>query len=471
MAASQPIPKTIYIGSFAHCISLNELEVCERGAIGVDEEGVIRFVERNVSNEEDIKLNFGEEWKDAKVVRLEGKGFFFPGFIDTHTHAPQHPNSGLFGKTTLLDWLTTYTFPLEASLSSLPKAHRIYTNFVSRTLSHGTTTCAYYATRHVPATNLLSSICLARGQRALVGRVCMDSLSPPYYRDASTASAVADSRACIEHTRRIDPSGTIVRPIVTPRFAPSCTAPCLAALGALAHETSSFIQTHISENHNEIALVKSLFPHSKSYTDVYDTANLLTPQTILAHAIHLSQDERDTIRARGAKISHCPASNTALTSGCCRVREYLDQGLTVGLGTDVSGGCSPSILEQVRQAIWTSRFVAMGGPGADQPDEKAKLSTCEALYLATRGGAEVVGLADKVGVFEVGREFDAQMVRLGVEVPEVEGESVQDSPVSLFSFESREEMVEKWVYSGDDRNCAVVWVRGRVVHKRKGVVV
>lgn len=408
---------------------------------------------------------------------------------DTHTHAPQHPNTGLFGKTTLLDWLSTYTFPLEASLSSLPKAHRIYTNFVSRTLSHGTTTCAYYATRHVPATNLLSSICLARGQRALVGRVCMDSLSPEYYRDASIPAAIADSRACIDYTRRIDPSGAIVRAIVTPRFAASCTAPCLAALGALADETSTYIQTHISENKNEIALVQDLFPDSTSYTDVYDAANLLTPRTILAHAIHLSAAERATIRARGAKISHCPASNTALTSGCCRVRELLDEGLVVGLGTDVSGGFSPSILEQVRHAIWTSRFVAMGDPGADAPNDNAKLSTCEALYLATRGGAEVVGLADRVGAFEVGREFDAQMVGLGDEVPaeldddvsveqlvqdgdvHAHDKFVQTSPVSVFSFESAEELVEKWVYSGDDRNCKAVWVRGRVVHRREGVVV
>ncbi|CAI6339972.1 unnamed protein product [Periconia digitata] len=482
MAASQTIAKTVYAGAFVHSISLTELEICENGAIGVDEAGVIQFIERNGSEEWKEK----EGWQSAKVVRLDGKGFFFPGFIDTHTHAPQHPNTGLFGKTTLLDWLSTYTFPLEASLSSLPKAHRIYTNFVSRTLSNGTTTCAYYATRHVPATNLLSSICLARGQRALVGRVCMDSLSPEYYRDASIDSAVADSRACVEYTRSIDPTGAIVRPIITPRFAPSCTAPCLAALGALARETHSYIQTHVSENTSEIQLVAQLFPESKSYTDVYDTANLLTEKTILAHAIHLSKQERDTIRARGAKISHCPASNTALTSGCCRVRQLLDEGLTVGLGTDVSGGFSPSILEQVRQAIWTSRFVAMGDPSAGAADGKAKLSTAEALFLATRGGAQVVGLADSVGGFEVGKEWDAQMVTLGEGVADGAGEGqvdvdafevggtstalLESTNVDVFGWESSEELVEKWVYSGDDRNCAAVWVRGRLVHKRNDVV-
>lgn len=296
----------------------------------------------------------------------------------------------------------------------------------------------------------------------------MNMLSPEYYRDASVQDAVRDSKASIDYIRSIDPEGAIVQPIITPRFAPSCTADCLAALGDLAHETAAHVQTHISENKPEIALVQKLFPESSSYTDVYHKARLLTPKTILAHAVHLSRTERDVIRRCGAKISHCPASNTALTSGCCPVRELLDAGLTVGLGTDVSGGFSPSILEEVRQAIWVSRFVAMGSPKADTPSDAAKLSTAEALFLATRGGAAVVGLEDVVGGFDVGKQFDAQMIRLGG----VPNKGVADGafgaaggPVDVFGWESPEEKVEKWVYNGDDRNCVAVWVRGRLVHR------
>ncbi|PSN72100.1 guanine deaminase [Corynespora cassiicola Philippines] len=473
MAASAPIPKTIYLGAFVHSVSLSELEICERGAIGVDEAGLIQFVERGV---EDVEILKGKEgWGSAEIVSVEGDGWFFPGFVDTHTHAPQHPNTGLFGKTTLLSWLDTYTFPLEASLSSLPKAHTIYSNFISRTLSHGTTTCAYYATRHVPATNLLADLCLAKGQRALVGRVCMDSLSPEYYRDESVESAVRDSEASIQHIRTIDPSGAIVRPIVTPRFAPSCTAPCLAALGTLARDADAFVQTHVSENKSEIELVAKLFPDSESYTHVYATADLLGPKTILAHAVHLTDEEQELVKRTDAKISHCPASNTALTSGCAPVRRFLDAGLTVGLGTDVSGGFSPSILEECRQAIWTSRFRAMGTEG-----DKAKLSTEEVLYLATRGGAKVVGLEDRVGGFEVGKEFDAQMVKLGDVVGKpkegtngINGhggfvyKGEEEGPVDVFGWESWDEKVQKWVYSGDDRNTVAVWVRGRLVHQTK----
>ncbi|KAF1978616.1 guanine deaminase [Bimuria novae-zelandiae CBS 107.79] len=470
MAASVPISKTIYLGAFAHCISLANLEICARGAIGVDEQGLIQFVEKEISSPSDVTTKH-PSWASAQIVSVDD-GFFFPGFIDTHTHAPQHPNTGLFGKTTLLDWLETYTFPLEASFEDTRKAGRIYGNFVARTLSHGTTTCAYYATRHVEATNLLTEICLERGQRALVGRVCMDRLSPEYYRDADIESAIRDSKACIDYARKVDEKGEIVRPVVTPRFAPSCTAPCLAELGKLAREEGAFVQTHISENTGECELVKEWFPESESYTHVYDEAALLTERTILAHAIHLSKEERRLIKERGSKISHCPASNTALTSGCCPVRELLDEGITVGLGTDVSGGVSPSILEEARHAIWTSRFVAMSAPSAPVAtlNNAAKLSTAEALYLATRGGAAVVGLEEKIGGFDVGKEFDAQMIRLG-SVPEAGdyegtfGDEGAGGPVDIFGFESPEEKVEKWVYSGDDRNCAAVWVRGRLVHK------
>ncbi|KAI8937040.1 hypothetical protein NX059_006260 [Plenodomus lindquistii] len=462
MAASARIFRTIYTGPFIHSASLTKLEICEKAAIGVDENGTIAFIEKNLDggNVEDVKSR-QEGWSDARVVDVEGTGFYFPGFIDTHTHAPQHPNTGLFGKTTLLDWLQTYTFPMESSFSSVPTAKRIYQNFVSRTLSHGTTTCAYYATIHVPATNLLADICLKRGQRALVGRVCMNSdLSPEYYRDESTETAYNDSKASIEYIRSIDPSGEIVKPIITPRFAPSCTSDCLSAMGKLAKETDAHIQTHISENSGEIALVKELFPDSKSYADVYDTHGLLTPKTILAHCVHLGPEERKTILERKSKISHCPASNTAITSGCSPIRDLLDEGHTIGLGTDVSGGFHPSILENVRQSIWVSRHLAL------QTSDAAKLSTEEALYLATRGGAAVVGLEDKVGGFEVGKEWDAQMISLGSVDEEGSSDAAFDEgPVDLFGWESWPEKIEKWVYSGDDRNTIAVWVRGRLVHR------
>lgn len=386
---------------------------------------------------------------------------------DTHIHASQYPNAGIFGSSTLLDWLETYTFPLESSLSSLPKARRVYNRVVSRTLSHGTTTAAYYATIHVPSTNLLADICLARGQRAFVGRVCMDTMSPEFYRDESPDRAVADTVATIDHIRRIDPDSKLITPIITPRFAPSCTSACLHKLGALVQETDLPCQTHIAENIPELELVRKLFPDSESYAHVYDEAGLLTGRTVLAHAVYLSEQETKLIKARDTGVSHCPASNTALTSGRARVRSLIDAGIKVGLGTDVSGGYSPSILEAARQAILVSRHVAM-----DHGDA-AKLSVDEVLYLATRGGARVLGLENLVGGFEVGMEWDAQMVSCGCveekdEVDEGKGEGGFEGPVDVFGWENWEERVAKWLYCGDDRNTVAVWVKGRLVHRTAG---
>jgi guanine deaminase len=390
---------------------------------------------------------------------------------DTHIHASQYPNTGIFGKSTLLDWLNTYTFPLESSLSSLDLARKVYSRVVARTLANGTTTASYYATIHVPTTNLLADICLARGQRALVGRVCMTELSPPYYRDESVAAAVRASRACIDHARRIDATGALVRPIITPRFAPSCSMECMAALAQLQRDTGAWAQTHISENRPEIELVAKLFPQCSHYAGVYDDAGLLTDRMILAHAVHLSEEELRLVKERGAKISHCPASNTALTSGRSPVRDFLERGIDVGLGTDVSGGFSASILEMVRQTVWVSRHVAMDA------GDRYKLSTEEALYLATRGGAKVVGLPDKIGGFDVGMDFDAQLIGFDVQGKgKDEGEEIEeelkafvekDSPVDIFGWESWENRVNKWVYNGDDRNTFAVWVKGKLVHARK----
>ncbi|KAF1987108.1 guanine deaminase [Aulographum hederae CBS 113979] len=446
----------IFFGRFVHSVSLKELEICEHGGIGVDERGKIVFVERNVKDVQVLLEKPG--WENAKVVRIFANSFMFPGFIDTHIHASQYPNAGIFGSSTLLDWLNTYTFPLESKFQELDVARTVYNRVVSRTLANGTTTASYYATIHVPSTNLLADICLARGQRAFVGRVCMDQNAPDYYRDETVDEVISATRQCIDHIKKIDPEHQLVTPIITPRFAPSCTRQCLDRLGELHKETNLPVQTHISENKGEIQFVKELFPDSTSYADVYEKSGLLTEKMILAHAVHLTEDEKALIKKRDAKISHCPASNTALTSGTAKVRQLVDAGITVSLGTDVSGGFSASILESARQAIWVSRFVAMEG-GDDN-----KLSVAEVLYLATRGGAKTVGLEDQIGGFEVGKDWDVQMINLGEVDEGSEGIKDYTSPVDIFGWESQDNVVAKWLYSGDDRNVVAVWVKGKLVH-------
>lgn len=480
MAACTP-GRSLFLGTAVHSTSLKELECREAMAVCVDEHGIIVAIEPNCDQTKAENTLYGDlGWSPQEViVRSASAGqFFFPGFIgrsvpvltrliythplfflDTHIHASQYPNAGLFGKTTLLDWLNTYTFPMESSLASIEKAETVYKRCIQRTLSHGTTTASYFATTSVPSTNLLADLCLAFGQRAFIGRCCMDTMSPDFYRDTSAATAVADTRATIAHITSIDPTHALVTPIITPRFVPTCTSELMHGLGALQKETGLPVQTHLSENKSEVELVHQLFPSHASYTDVYDAHNLLGPRTILAHAVHLSEEEMDLIRKRQGKVSHCPVSNSSITSGTAKVRTLLDKGIEIGLGTDMSGGYSPSILEAARQALLVSRHVAMEGR------EESKLSVEEVLYLSTRGGAQVVGLEKTLGGFEVGMEWDAQLIGLGQVGSEQEFDT---GPVDIFGWESWPERIAKWLFNGDDRNTLAVWVKGRLVHERKG---
>ena len=300
-------------------------------------------------------------------------------------------------------------------------------------------------------------------------------IHPAYYKDADAESALRDTRESIKAIEEMDAGEGLVMPILTPRFAPSCTAELLTGLGELQKSTGLRVQTHISENLPEVALVKQMFPEQSSYTEVYDTHGLLGPKTVLAHACHLSAEEVQLVKARGASVSHCPVSNSYLGSGFCPVRELLGAGIPVGLGTDVSGGWSCSVLNAAREAGGVSRlrtyaekearYGAEPGKG-EMEKENMKLSVEECLYLATRGGAKCLGLEQTVGAFEVGMEWDAQLVDLGAEIGE-DGRSGARGGVALWGGEGWEARVAKWVYCGDERNTRRVWVRGREVGEEK----
>lgn len=420
------------------------------GRVSIDAGGRITAVDLD----DDGAKGVGVHWADGaeadyESITIPAGSFLFPGFIDTHIHAAQYPNIGIFGESTLLEWLEKYTFPLEASLTDSDLARKVFSRCVDRTLSHGTTTATYYANNSNTSTLILADECLKRGQRALVGRSCMDRPGqvPDYIRDKTTEDAIDGSSQMVDEIRSRDGGRGLIEPIVTPRFAPSCTEACLHGLGRLAKAKNCKIQTHISENRQEVDLVRELYPSSKHYVDVYDTCGLLTDSTILAHAIYLSEEELQVLKARGTKISHCPTSNAALSSGTAPVRQMLDFGLDLGLGTDVSGGYSPSILEAVRHAGLMSRLLSL-----QSGHQGAGLKIAELLWLATRGGARVVGKADRIGGFEVGKEFDAQLIGFP-----------DGGPVDVWEANSTDDRVAKWVWGGDDRNVRKVWVKGRCV--------
>ncbi|CAG8669685.1 7229_t:CDS:2 [Dentiscutata erythropus] len=446
----------IFYGTLIHSLSLTELEFIHNALLGVDNQGKIAFLERNVSNEQTLR-DIIKKWRttEDKVVRLTNRQFLLPGFVDTHTHAPQYPNAGIGMDLPLLDWLNKYTFPLEQSFSSTKFAEKIYPIVVNHLLRCGTTTAVYFATIHLESSKILAKVVQQKGQRGFIGKVNMDCNSTETYVE-TMESSVKDTEQFVEYVLSLKNESTdessLVTPIITPRFAISCTSKLMNSLGEIAKKHKIPIQSHLSENTAEVATVNELFPHHADYTTVYDHHKLLNHRTIMAHCIHLSPQERKLIKERNVGISHCPNSNFALCSGVCNVRQLLDEGIKVGLGTDISGGFSKSILDSIRNASIASRVIYISSKTNDKV--YPHLTLPELTYLATMGGAQLVNLEDVIGNFTVGKEFDALLID-----SEAEGSSMQ-----IFDdIDTIDRIFEKFMFLGDERNIKAVFVKGRKV--------
>ncbi|XP_051525052.1 guanine deaminase-like [Myxocyprinus asiaticus] len=430
----------VFSGTFAHSTTSAAVEILQNCVLGVDNEGKIAFIEK----EPDV-VSLSNIWgfETAEIKQLEQHEFLMPGMVDTHIHASQYSYTGTALDLPLLEWLSTYTFPVEAKYKDLDFANNVYTKVVRRTLKNGTTTACYFATIHTDASILLGELADKFGQRALVGKVCMDdNPAVPQYKESSNECIEETDRFVIELLKK---EYTNVKPVVTPRFAPSCSASLLSALGAIANN-KLHIQSHISENKKEVELVKKLFPDCKSYTDVYLKHNLLTEKTVMAHGCHLTDEELKIFHERGSAISHCPNSNICeICSGLLNVRNVLNHKVKLGLGTDVAGGYSPSILDAMRRTLDTSKALTIQDP------QHQTLTFEEVFRLATLGGSEALSLDDQIGNFVVGKDFDA--LRVNVCVP--------GGPIDLFPGDGPKLILEKFLNLGDDRNITEVYVAGR----------
>jgi guanine deaminase len=351
----------------------------------------------------------------------------------------------------LLQWLDTYTFPKESEFAETEHARNVYSKVVDRFLNCGTTTCSWYATIHLEACKTLTDIIEQRGQRAYIGKVNMDQNSPDYYIE-TTEGSVQDTRTFIEYVKA--KNNDLVTPIITPRFAISCTSPLLKALGDLAQEYKVPIQSHLCENIAEIEFAKSLFPKSAHYTGIYDDHGLLNDRTIMAHCVHMTEEELELIKEREAGISHCPNSNFGLQSGVCDIKHYMDRDIKCGLGSDLAGGFATSILDAMRTAFLASNTIGIMKSQYGKPSEKPykALDASELIYLATLGGAKVVGMEDKIGNFQVGKDFDALVI-----------DASDNGPIRLFRHDGPSEMLQKFLFMGDERSLTHVYVKGRRV--------
>jgi guanine deaminase len=347
-------------------------------------------------------------------IELPSSTILIPGLIDTHVHAPQWPQLATGLDLPLEEWLFAHTFPLEARFADLGFAERVWESMVPSLLAAGTTTAVYYASIHEPATTALAAACIAHGQRAFVGRVAMDHPegTPVWYRDTDASAAVEASARSIGAITQLTGARDLVRPIVTPRFIPACSDAALEGLGELAAATNTLIQTHCSESDWEHDYV--IDRHGMTDTSSLDRFGLVHDHTVLAHATHLTTDDRATLIERGAGVAHCPLSNAYFSNGVFPTRRSIDAGLRVGLGTDIAGGADGSVLSQCGHAVTSSRLLESGVDIQLDPEQRgvhgSRIDVVRAFWMATAGGAELLGRP--IGLIEQGRRFDAVAVDL-----------------------------------------------------------
>ncbi|MDH3694380.1 MAG: amidohydrolase family protein, partial [Gammaproteobacteria bacterium] len=337
-------------------------------------------------------------------------------------------------------------------------AKQVYTSLVDTLLANGTTTAVYFGTVHLAATQCLADICMERGQRAIVGKVVMDNVDecPNFYRDVSTNTAIDDTRAFIEYVFGMDSSdSSLVKPAVTPRFIPSCTDDALTALGKLAREYDCHIQTHCSESDWEHNYV--LERHDFTDSCSLNNCDLITDKTVLAHCNFIDDADMNVIKNAESGIAHCPLSNYYFSNAVFPARRALDKGLLVGLGTDISGGPSASILDNCSHAINASRALEEGVNPSLAADERcspnARIDFKEAFWMATTGGAQALKL--KVGQFTPGYEFDAMLIDT----------RAANSNLVDWDDDSQDDVLQKIIYSARRQNIRQVWVKGKTVHK------
>jgi len=456
---SRPIARAV-CGTIMHTPRRGAVEIVEGALVEVGRDGVIERVTAPQAG--DFAQRLAAAQGAGTLLALRPSQVLLPGLVDLHIHAPQWPQAGTALHLPLDEWLQQHTFPLESRYADVVFARRIYAGLVDDLLANGTTTAVYFATIHLQSTVALAEICRDKGQRALIGRVAMDDPGqcPDYYRDASAGSGIAETAAFIAAVRGLDGNGAnLVRPVVTPRFIPSCSDALLEGLGLLAAESQCHIQTHCSESDWQHAHV--LARHGRSDTASLDRFSLLSRHTILAHGNFLSESDMDVIGARGSGVAHCPLSNFYLSNAVFPLRRALDKHLHVGLGTDIAGGHSPSMLDACRYGLIASRALEEGTDPGRSPAERgrpgSRIDFIEAFWLATAGGAEALDLP--IGRIEPGCRFDALLLDTGM----------ADSNLRVFSdSDSAEDVFQKIVYNAARANIRKVWVEGRLVVDKTG---
>ena len=381
------------------------------------------------------------DWTDvprqsSTLTQLGRDILITPGFFDTHLHAPQLEMIGSYGGD-LLEWLNRYTFPTEAKFSDPEHAEMVAHIFFEELLRNGTLCALIFSTIHYQATDIFFAEAERRGFRAIIGKTMMDRNAPDALLETPKQS-FEESHALLQkwHKRGL------LRYAITPRFAPTSTPELLEAAGQLKREfPDAYVHSHISENRNEVQWVHDLFPEAE-YADVYDRYGLLGDRTVLAHGVHLTEEELELLARRGTRIAHCPNSNLFLGSGLFRLHHTLDAGVGVGLGTDIGAGTTPSM------------FTTMSDAYKVQQVQGVSLTPFHLWYLASLGGARALSLDGETGSLEPGKSADFLQLDLK-STPLVALRSERASSI--------EDLLAGLIFTGDDRVVRECWIAGQMV--------
>ncbi|MCB1364665.1 MAG: guanine deaminase [Rhodobacteraceae bacterium] len=372
----------------------------------------------------------------ARVVD-HGERVVMAGFVDAHAHYPQTAMIASWGKR-LIDWLNSYTFPEEMRFRDPAYAAEIAARYLDLTAAHGTTTVCSYCTIHPESVDAFFSEAQARGQRVVAGKTCMDRNAPEGLRDTAQ-SGYDDSRALLGRWHGVDRLSYAI----TPRFSPTSSPEQLEAMGALwAENPDCLMQTHLSEQTDEIAWVKELFPGARDYLDTYEAHGLLGPNGVYGHSIHLEARERDRLAETGAALVHCPTSNTFIGSGLFDMAGLMAEGQRVGLATDTGGGSSFSMLRTMAAAYEIAQL------------RGTALHPAQLLWLATAGSARALRMDDRIGNAAPGMEADLVVLDLA-STPAIAQRAHRAGDIWEALFPT--------IMMGDDRAVAEVRIAGRAV--------
>lgn len=411
--------KEVIQGNFLYTKDKDSFEIHEKSFLVIENKRIVGLFDHLPQQDQNLPRT---DYHDAIII---------PSFIDLHIHAPQYLQRGIGLDLQLVDWLEQYTFHSEMKFSDQNYARSVYAAFAQDLYDNGSLRSCVFGTIHNKSNQILVEAMKSQHISAYIGKVNMNQNGPKDLLQ-TTEESYQETIDFIEHNE-----DSLVKPIITPRFAPSCSELLLKKLGALSQERHVPVQTHLAENKEEVAWVKELFPQYKNYSDVYFQNQLYGKEkTIMAHAIYLNDDEVKMAVNKNLYLAHCPNANLNLSSGIMAVTKYLDEGIHVGIGSDVGAGHSMSMAQCITSAIQCSKMRQLMYP------KERVLSESEAFYMATKLNGSFFG---KTGSFEAGFLFDALVI--------------SDPLYSLQSFTPHEKL-ERFLYCGGKENIIARYLEG-----------